>query len=247
MKLQTLFMLMLDVCIGFVLTIGHATKLPYRDGHNRTPERVGGARVGAVCFAPGVPRAQISAVTQVCHSNDFPPCDEGYEAVDVNPGVVLGHNPTCFNPDITNSTLVNSTDRHAVRCYSPSTTLAATPTPCGQEQHWKTLDEAVAVCMAYRGKEGTSSAGVSDWRIPLTPAEAGRGCGSGCGYDSVDVWVGFGALPSHCNTRNRYYVCGLRQSSRLPHCTSPPSRWVSFVPHLPQHSFFVPTAWTEHV
>eukprot|EP00240_Pyramimonas_obovata_P016120 CAMPEP_0118924102 /NCGR_PEP_ID=MMETSP1169-20130426/2389_1 /TAXON_ID=36882 /ORGANISM="Pyramimonas obovata, Strain CCMP722" /LENGTH=302 /DNA_ID=CAMNT_0006865185 /DNA_START=105 /DNA_END=1010 /DNA_ORIENTATION=- len=132
------------------------------------------------------------AVSDVCIDNTFPPCPD-FAEVEVPAGVELGHTPTCFNPDITDSTLVDATELHAVRCYSPSTTLAATPPPCGE---FKTFEEAVAVCTSYRGKEGTSSDGVSDWRIPASPAEAGQACGSGCGYDLELVWVGFAGTSS---------------------------------------------------
>eukprot|EP00959_Pyramimonas_sp_CCMP1952_P256123 5349503-Pyramimonas_sp.AAC.1 len=57
------------------------------------------------------------------------------------------------------------------------------------------VSRAYAVFRMPRGIPGTTSEGVADWRLPITPEEAGQACGSGCSFDFEMVWVAFGACP----------------------------------------------------
>ena len=77
--------------------------------------------------------------------------------------------------------------------------------------------------VAFTGLATGYTAGISDWRLPDTPLEAGRVCGSGCGYDIASpeweaeparfagVWVGlaFGAFQPHPPRRSMVYWKGV--------------------------------------
>lgn len=104
------------------------------------------------------------------------------------PGVepVVAYTPTCYDNRIetalpvtsgllTSVTLdVEMASLQGVRCMSPSLTIGISHKECTELSYQMAFD----YCENYVDENG-----VDDYRLPDTPLEAGRLCGSGCGYD----------------------------------------------------------------
>lgn len=84
---------------------------------------------------------------------------------------------TCHNPT-TAFVLQPSNSSQALRCYSPSLDIGA----CVNNGMFNYHD-AWETCMSLDAHDAT------DWRLPLTVAEAGAMCGSGCGFDASAIWM----------------------------------------------------------
>eukprot|EP00959_Pyramimonas_sp_CCMP1952_P398940 8359650-Pyramimonas_sp.AAC.1 len=53
--------------------------------------------------------------------------------------------------------------------------------------------DANTFCETFTGDPAKPyTMGLTDWRLPQSPLEAGRLCGSGCHFDYVEIWVSFG-------------------------------------------------------
>ena len=137
--------------------------------------------------------ADSQAVADVCweteeYNSQYPCTTAKGHLDDPNPPVGIPYTPTCFRNDVTVARKVNPAELHAVRCISASTQFGYS--------HCTLLNfqDANAFCKNFTGLGSGYTAGIADWRPPLTPLEAGRTCGSGCGYDISEIWVSFGAF-----------------------------------------------------
>jgi len=100
---------------------------------------------------------------------------------------------TCVNTVDMVLTMRNESETAGVRCFSPSTNISETPQGCPTVNY----TEAVDICSHFRGKGNLN---LTDFRLPESVAEAGQGCGSGCGFDGVEVWFNFVLPPSEAPT-----------------------------------------------
>ena len=139
------------------------------------------------------PGTDAQAIADVCWETEFTPCDNSINRYDPNPPAGIPYNPTCYDNRVSSATVVNGSQLHPVRCYSPSTAYGYANCDGGS----MTFADAKAFCESFTGNAAKHyTVGVTDWRLPNTPLEAGLMCGSGCGYDTVSVWVeGFGTFP----------------------------------------------------
>eukprot|EP00959_Pyramimonas_sp_CCMP1952_P313192 6555572-Pyramimonas_sp.AAC.1 len=151
--------------------------------HLRTFVSHGLARV----FASG---ADAQAIVDVCWETEFSTVEDGCVNAnfrfDPTPPAGIGYIPTCFDNRVDSATLVDGNELHAVRCISESTQFGYA--------HCTELNfvDATYFCLDFAGDASKpETVGLTDWRLPLTPLETGRLCGSGCGYDYVPIWVGF--------------------------------------------------------
>ena len=139
--------------------------------------------------------ADAQAIADACWETEF--ADEGDGCVaanfrfDPNPPAGITYRPTCFDNRVESATLVDGAELHGVRCISASTQFGYA--------HCTQLNfvDATNFCLDLNGDDTgiAAFAGLTDFTIPQTPQEAGRVCGSGCGYDFMPIWVGFGAFP----------------------------------------------------
>lgn len=149
----------------------------------------------ALSLFAGVEAQERFAAGNVCRSGVTPDVDGvcpggGLVANLQIPATEPARNPTCYTPDQYNTIWAFPSAMYAVRCFSPSTNISLTPGNPGNCVR-VTRDEAVEMCSTFAGREN-----VTDWRLPNTPAEAGQGCGSGCGFDAEPQWLNF----THPNT-----------------------------------------------
>ena len=137
-----------------------------------------------------------AALADVCWETEFTPCDESNFRFDPEAPEGISYTPTCFDNRVESAVSVSDpTVKHATRCISASTQVGYAY--CTE---LLTFQEAEAFCTNFRGdpaKPETMNMDVYDFRIPQSPLEAGRLCGSGCGYDFVQIWVGFGTYQRH--------------------------------------------------
>ena len=136
-----------------------------------------------------------AALADVCWETEFTPCDESNFRFDPQPPAGISYTPTCFDNRVESAVSVSDpTVKHATRCISASTQVGYAY--CTE---LLTFEEAEAFCTNFRGdpnKPETMNMDVYDFRLPQSPLEAGHLCGSGCGYDFIEIWVAFGA-PRH--------------------------------------------------
>ena len=131
-------------------------------------------------------------IADVCWETEFVPCDNSNFRFDPQAPEGISYTPTCFDNRIENAVqITDPTVKHATRCISESKQVGYAY--CTE---LLTFEEADAFCTNFQGDPAmpeTMNMDVYDFRIPQSPLEAGRLCGSGCGYDFVQNWVGFGA------------------------------------------------------
>ena len=110
---------------------------------------------------------------------------------DPNPPAGISYPPTCFK-DIP-ATITPESELRGVRCISESTQYGYSY--CGDNRFINFVD-ASNFCANFAGDPmRPETMGLTDWRLPQTPLEAGRLCGSGCYLDFEEIWVTFGAFP----------------------------------------------------
>eukprot|EP00240_Pyramimonas_obovata_P006029 CAMPEP_0118944138 /NCGR_PEP_ID=MMETSP1169-20130426/39710_1 /TAXON_ID=36882 /ORGANISM="Pyramimonas obovata, Strain CCMP722" /LENGTH=322 /DNA_ID=CAMNT_0006889555 /DNA_START=7 /DNA_END=971 /DNA_ORIENTATION=+ len=136
--------------------------------------------------------ADAGGIADVCWETELNtldnPCDNAEGRFDPDPPDGIGYTPTCFKDDISTATIVPESELHAVRCISDSTQFGYAY--CDARLNFQ---DALALCENFAGDSSKSwTVSISDWRLPATPQEAGRLCGSGCNYDFEAIWVGFG-------------------------------------------------------
>jgi hypothetical protein len=144
---------------------------------------------------------------------------------------IEGYVPTCYDArttdritvasgDLTSITPVGLETLQGVRCISETLKKGIAHKACTLS----TFQQASDYCDTYVDE----TTGVADYRLPSSPLEAGRLCGSGCGYDVTSanwattggiagVWVGFVGERSHdrADTHTRSRTCAYSSFARL--------------------------------
>ena len=88
---------------------------------------------------------------------------------------------TCYSPGAAVN-MTEASEKHAVRCYSPSADLGFIICDGGGPS-MVTFAAAKAACA------NLTENSVSDFRVPMNVTEAGTACGTGCGVDGWPVWL----------------------------------------------------------
>ena len=142
-----------------------------------------------------VPGANIvRATADVCWETEFSDvgagCVNADGRYDPNPPAGISYKPTCYLNNLTAATVTPESELHGVRCISESKQYGYSY--C----QWLNFGDAHTFCETFAGDPTRpETVGLTDWRLPNTPLEAGRLCGSGCGLDYLESWVSFGAFP----------------------------------------------------
>ena len=140
------------------------------------------------CFCTGADSRFVADVCLEAEVN-LAECDNtrGFYNPEVPPGVT--YESMCFENDRATAEAVQPSELHGVRCISESTQYGYSL--CEKLP----FEDALSFCEHFEGDPNvTYTRNLTDWKLPSSPREAGLACGSGCQYDTSDVWVTYGAF-----------------------------------------------------